>query len=517
MSKFELDSISKDRLANAALRLFAHKKFAYVVMDHEWNVIETFGALSFFGLPDLKQGDNAQDQIDFLIGLDSRQETEMAIMTNSSEKPASMMILPDEKTTFLALVDVSREFAQREYVQQKANDTQLLLDTQYRLTKELEQAQSELVTKNEQLKESTRLQNRFLSGVSHEFRTPLTSIVGYIDLSLKQLNDKVEGQLENHLLAVKRSSKHLLSLVENLLDHGKFDSGEFALSPTPTDLSELVADVNAIVSPLASAKQIDTQFNFSAKPNSKIFLDDSRLRQVFLNLIGNAIKFTEDGKITVDIDWNNDQLNVSVKDTGIGIKHDHLLKVKQAFWQAPKTGQAGTGLGLTITENILEMMGGELSLNSVYGEGTEVRFSLLAPEIDNESQHYSSSQLLDFKQESGLHFLLAEDDDDIAELMMLLLEEQGVEITRVSNGQEAVSKIDEAEFDLVLMDLHMPVLDGYKASKKIKKQGDTPILVMTASENDADRQRAQEFGCDGFLVKPVDINEVMQLANLLVA
>jgi CheY-like chemotaxis protein len=237
------------------------------------------------------------------------------------------------------------------------------------------------------------------------------------------------------------------------------------------------------------------------------------LRQCLVNLIGNALKFPDHGRVIVRVTHIDHELLISVRDTGIGISPEHLEKVRLPFWQAPNDGKVGTGLGLTITAKIIEMIAGSFSIVSTLGDGTTVNFMVCAPMLLPEFVEEIFAHVL---AAEPLNFLFAEDDYDIASLTSALLEERVVTITRVVNGAEAVRLLATTTFDLVLPDLHMPVMDGYSAVSAIRGKGDfTPIVVMIASSVKSDRDRAHRLGCDGFLVKPVDVGDLLALANQL--
>ena len=503
------------RIADISQYLFDHHQFAYFLLDQDWRVQETSNNIQDFGFSALPIGSDATDEIDFLVGMDVTENHELPMISSPAGDPIRVMFIPSDAMIIVVILDAEQEFIRQKQLQQKANENQLLLETQDKLLAKIEGTKKILESQNLQLQEASRLQSSFLSGVSHEFRTPLASIIGYTNLLLADQKNQPSSDNQEYLSAVKRSSKHLLSLIENLLDHGKFDSNEITLNPKPNDLVEVFHDVELLVRPLATTKQIDFEMKHSLNAEFFAVLDDSRLRQCLINIIGNAIKFTDVGGVYVEVIWEDDELQITVKDTGIGISKNNLAKIKQPFWQAPDTGKSGTGLGLTITERIIELMGGVLTIDSVEAKGTTVNFSVLAPQVEMATQQeLTALQTLS----KPLNLLLVEDDSDIAFLVSAMLEEKGVLVTHLHNGALAVERLQTQKFDLVLMDLHMPILDGYGAIEQIRASGNQiPILIMTASAIEADRGRAEELGCDGYLVKPVDIADLIALAEQLVS
>jgi len=504
-------------------QLFEKLELAYFCVDHSMVVKDVSSNLSEYGFTDICKGGNIEDCVDFMVGLDSHTEIDLPLVASPSGIPISVSLLPSEEQLTVVISNASTQAEHRQMLQQKANENELLVYRQKKLMAELERASTELEFKNKQLEEASRLQTSFLSGVSHEFRTPLTSIIGYTKLVRKDLQQVSEQMVprilktqdsQSYLSAVQRSSKHLLSLVENLLDHGKLDSNEIVIRPKRTDIAEVFEDARILLHPLSATKNIefDVDINFT-KPAFAV-TDDSRLRQCLINIIGNAIKFTDQGLVKVSVNWVSDLLTVSVQDTGPGISQEDLEKIRLPFWQAADTGKAGTGLGLTITERLIEMMGGELSIDSQLGGGTHVRFSLpmpVAPEGETNLDHSSDPEF-------ALKLLLVEDDSDIADLVCMMLNERGIDVTHVGNGALALDALCEEKFDIVLMDIHMPVMSGYDAIKELRTRGDkTPIVVMSASAMEADREKAELLGCQAYLVKPVDVDDILGIADAVLS
>lgn len=504
-------------------QLFNKLELAYFCVDHCMMVKDVSVNLSHYGFGEIPQGANIEDYVDFMVGMDSRTEIDLPLVASPSGIPISVSLLPSKEQLTVLIANASGAAEQRQQLQQKANENELLVYQQKKLMAQLEQASKELEYKNQQLEEASRLQTSFLSGVSHEFRTPLTSILGYTDLvkqNLQQLakeptvDEFIAQESDSYLRSVQRSSKHLLSLVENLLDHGKLDSNEISIRPKPTDIAEVFEDVELLLKPLCATKHIEFSVNTNFESQSHSFIDDSRLRQCLINLVGNAIKFTDKGSVELQAEWANEVLRVVVTDSGPGISSEDLDKIRLPFWQAADTGKAGTGLGLTITERLIELMGGELEIESELGKGTKVQFSIPAAVLDgselvgNEAANESPS----------LNILLAEDDSDIAELVVMMLVERGMRVTRVENGALAIQALKEDTYDFVLMDIHMPIMTGYEAMKQLREQGDkTPIIVMSASAVDADREKAERLGCTAYLVKPVDVDDIIGIAGQVLA
>ena len=514
--------VTTDILSDIIGRQLVNKlNVAFFVVDEQMNVCESSCNLSTYGFPELKKGTSVDDQIDFMIGIDASTELDLPFVASPSGASISVSMIPVKDKLTVLISDATDATEQRRLLQQAANENELLAERQKKLMAQLEIASEQLEQKNQELEEASRLQTSFLSGVSHEFRTPLTSIIGYTNLVKNDLQkvaagaDKSLEAGENYLGAVQRSSKHLMSLVENLLDHGKFDADDIVLHPRSTLLNQIVSDVELVLLPLSETIGIEFSVDFPSEQKLQLMVDDSRLRQCLINLVGNAIKFTDDGSVKVVMKYAEDILDVTITDTGIGISQEDLEKIRLPFYQAADTGKVGTGLGLTITERIINMMGGSLDISSEIGKGTIVHFDLCAPLIIPQARTQADT---DFECDgSTLHILLAEDDNDIAELVILMLSEQNVEVTHVANGALAVDSALNNHYDLILMDIHMPLMSGYDAIAELNEAGNnTPVVVMSASAVENDQRRAAELGCSAYLTKPVDAQEIIAMAKNLI-
>ena len=526
MVSVDVDGVSEKVLNCLNDYVFNKLCLAYVYIDHDLIVHEMSNNWVDYGFESFSLGSDVSSAIDFFVGVDTQQKLVLPIVETPSGQAVTVTMIPMDGGMTITVLDASSQMRYRSRLQQAANENELLVNKQRELMTMLQHASSELEYKNKQLKDANRLQTSFLSGVSHEFRTPLASIIGYTDQLQKNLSDFLTSEnsqsygsdisyferSENHARAANRSSQHLLSLVENLLDHGKIDSNEILMRPKAIDLKQVFHDVAMLMKPLCEAKVINLSIKVDEKRPEAVFIDDSRLRQCLINLIGNAVKFTDDGGVSVLGTWKGDRLFVTIDDTGLGISEDDLAKIKLPFWQAEGTGKAGTGLGLTITEKIIGLMGGKLTITSAIGEGTHVKFDLLAPKIDAVEQKEPVTQF-----NKPLKILLAEDDLDIADLVVMMLIESGVDVTHVANGAAALELINQHSYDLILMDLNMPVMTGYQAIEQLRTQNiDIPVVVMSASTLDDESHPIKKLDFDAYLVKPVKVDDILKVAAQLV-
>jgi PAS domain S-box-containing protein len=365
--------------------------------------------------------------------------------------------------------------------------------------------------------QASKAKSEFLANMSHEIRTPMNGLLGIIDL-LEQTNlSKIQKQ---YVDIVKNSGNTLLGIIKDILDYSKIEAGKIEILKEVFDpIKELESQAQTLLG-LASQKQIEFSFK---KPSESPFLiegDKIKLNQIFLNLVGNAIKFTpEKGK--VDVELSIDQvsgdsyfLNCSVKDTGIGISNHLIEKLSDPFYQIDSSATRnyqGTGLGLAIAKKLLEMMGGELEIHSEEGVGSVFQFSILVQKVNENdispvSKEPSWAEIKESGKENPLKILLTEDNDLNLQLMLLMLDQLGFKHEVARNGKDALEKVKASEFDIVLMDVQMPVMNGLEASTEIRKLPDKKDLIiigLSANVFDDDYMKAIEAGMDDYLTKPI--------------
>ncbi|SKB15537.1 putative Histidine kinase [Planktothrix sp. PCC 11201] len=356
----------------------------------------------------------------------------------------------------------------------------------------------------------------FLANMSHELRTPLNVILGFAQVMAH--DPALTPNLQEDLQTIRRSGDHLLSLINDVLDLSKIESGHCTLEETDFDLINLLHSLRNMLAERASSKGLELSFNINPDVPQFIKTDPQKLRQVLINLLGNAIKFTRQGGITLQVRHllgetelpHQSMIEFAVTDTGAGIAPEELDCIFDAFVQAKAGKQtvSGTGLGLTISRKLLQLMGGDISVRSTIGEGTTFSFNLRVTVSDDMEviPEQSDRLILGLAPGHTHHRILVVDDREENRLLLVrLLTQLGLEVREASNGLEAVQLWREWQPDLTWMDIRMPVLDGYEATKQIRaiEQGKSSIIIaLTAQASQSDRSLALAAGCNDYMSKP---------------
>ncbi len=379
---------------------------------------------------------------------------------------------------------------------------------------ELQKSLNELEIQKSKAEESTKFKSSFLANMSHEIRTPMNAIIGMTHLA-KQTS--LNAQQRNYIDKIKSASDNLLNIINDILDFSKIEAGKLELENIDFDMNELVSNVKNIVELKANEKNLELSFKNSCE-NSIFYGDSLRIEQILINLLNNAIKFTASGKVELVIkNMPNNIVRFCVRDTGIGMSESAQESLFEAFSQADVSTtrkHGGTGLGLSISRELVELMDGKIWVESELEVGSEFIFEIKLPYGNKEKLQPEVSEVK-IKEKvislRGSKILLTEDNSTNQEIILGLLEESGIIIDIANNGAEAVEKVKTKSYELILMDIQMPIMDGYEATKQIREiDKDIPIVALTANAMKEDFQKTLACGMNEHLNKPIDVEKLYE-------
>lgn len=389
----------------------------------------------------------------------------------------------------------------------------------------------EIMESEREARSANEAKTRFLFNMSHDIRTPMNAIIGYANLISEHVDkpDKVRDYIEK----IQSSSSLLLSIINHVLEMSRIESAKVTLNEQVGNIQKFVESIETVYEPAIQKKKLHCSFESDVQ-HENIICDETKVREIFLNIVGNAVKYTKEGgniwvsiceiaSLTPEIA----AYRIVVKDNGIGMSEDYLPHIFETFSREHSSTEVrveGTGLGLPIVKSLLDMMGGTIAVESKLGEGTqmtiEVSFPIASEQQVAERNAKNKEQLV--REWKGKRILLAEDNDLNAEIVMTLLRENGFVIERVADGKPCVDAVKNKPvgyYSVILMDIQMPQMDGYQATKAIRsldgERAAIPIIALTANAFDEDRQKAFACGMNAHVVKPIDMEKLLEALDSL--
>jgi signal transduction histidine kinase/CheY-like chemotaxis protein len=388
---------------------------------------------------------------------------------------------------------------------------------------ELKKSEKELKRAWEEAERANAAKSVFLANMSHEIRTPINAVLGFSELLGREVTSPL---LQNYLNSIKSSSKTLLNLIEDILDLSKIDAGELSLKPAFVSLKNLLEEIKNVFWVDMSNKGIDFNVFVSSNVPDLLFLDELRIRQILINLLGNAYKFTDSGSIAVNVKASKPQkvdnsdfvnLTMEITDTGIGIAREFQQVIFQPFKQQDEQDSrkyGGTGLGLAITKRLVDLMDGKISLESEENKGSTFKVSipciLTRKDVAPESKHNKEQRKVVFE---NANILIADDVEINRELLCGIVKGKGVKIYEASDGAEAIDFIDKYDFDMLLLDLNMPKANGFEVAEYIRRKSrnkNLPIIAISATRIARNEEKAARL-FNVFLTKPFRVKEIVEI------
>lgn len=470
-----------------------------MLIDANYRFVESWGDGRWCGLTAIEPSADVRDVAPYLIGIPVDAILRLEFLETPGDAIVNLHIVPDGDRCYVVLLDASADHGAIQSKQQTVNELRLMHGRQHKLIarqreliSELVEAKSELDHHRQDAERISANKSRFIAMMSHEFRTPLASIINYADLARESTSNS--NDIEKSIETISRSARHLASLVEAVLDDASLDAGQVELLEQNFDIHGLLDDMAAMMAPMAAEKGLSFATYMDPDMPKLVYADEVRLRQILINLLGNAIKFTHEGGVKLTTTYNNGRLVATVSDSGPGISIEDQERVFKAFERGSGRGETGAGLGLTITLRLVELMRGEVSLDSMPGEGCTV--SVHVPVATSDANASANSQVLPTPSEEtiaskALSILICDDDEDMIALIEHYLHRSGYGLITSSNSSEAIDKALKFDPDLVLMDCNVPGVGGVVAAKVLRERGYLkPIVALTASKLRDDQKRA---------------------------
>ena len=389
--------------------------------------------------------------------------------------------------------------------------TAAIAQLEIRHRKDLEYAsQIELQAKKAQ--EASASKSRFLISMSHDIRTPMNAIMGYTELMEKNIGNAEKEK--DYLSKIRSASTFLLDLINSILEMARIESGKETLNIKACNIYDIIESLNSVFEKQAEQKGLKYQCTTKIQ-HPYVYCDQIKFEEILLNIVGNSIKYTNEGMVLIQIEEGElGRFQCMIRDTGIGMSEEYLPHAFEDFTReksGAQTSVKGTGLGLSIVKSLVELMHGTIEISSQVNQGTTTRIEFhFEIASENELENKQETNIIDVR---GKHILLAEDNNLNAEIAMTLLSDYGFIVDHVSDGVACVKQVKENKYDLILMDIQMPNMDGYQATQKIREFSNIPIVAMTANAFEEDKQKALSVGMNDYIAKPMDIDKVLETVS----
>lgn len=504
-------------LVQLALRDFRNARFSVIWVQTLAKALENIGQQNYdvilldLTLPD-SAGINTLERVLAVAGL-----TPIIVLTGQTDIEFGLNTLKTGAAEYLVKGDFGYDGLARTifYTLHRAKLERELAEYRFHLEELVNQRTAELALAKEAAESANRAKTAFLANMSHELRTPLNAILGFAQLM--ERDPTLDSDHRRELQTINRSGRHLLALINDVLEISRIEAGHTLLQNKPFDFLDMLHSVEEMIRLRAAMKGLTFKLEQPGELPYSVVGDGQRLKQVLLNLLGNAVKYTEQGEITLRMTPCGERIRFEVSDTGIGIAPEDQTRIFQAFYQTDiglSLGE-GAGLGLTLSREFVHMMGGEISVQSQLGQGSVFTFSVPLPASDILPTTLARARVLGLQEgQAPVRILIAEDAADSREFIVRLLTSVGFEVRAVENGLQAIETFKTWRPHFIWMDIRMPVMDGYAATQQIRALpggDDVKIVALTASVFQERLGDILQAGCDDVLGKPFEEERLFQI------
>lgn len=493
--------------------LFRRAQPLLLSFGSDWILRDVQGDANFFGIDLDDAGRSVRRLQDLFIGVPLDREHDIPFVELANGRSAHVHLIVDAEGFHVLLLDADAEHSRQRAQQQLGHEAVLSGHEKTKAIGQLKEIRGELERQRASLEEGNALKNALIATLSHEFRTPLTSIFGYLHLLGQRADTADSTQAIN---AIRRNATYLFTLAENLLEYGRGESGAL-LNPVELDLNALARDVEHMIRPLAEEKGLSFSVRVVVVNNAgPLVFDEVRVRQVVINLLSNAVRYTVQGEISADFSWRDGRLGIEVCDSGIGIADDCRDSVFKPFNRGGQEGCKGAGLGLSIVRRLVDQMQGRLDLQSAPGRGS--RFLIELPPLAAPVGAATPGRRVGGPPWAlDADVLVVDDDADVSRLLEALLRDLGFRVRLAHNAAAAISEATRQAPDVLLIDVQLPGLSGNAVVFKLRSHGYAGrIVTLSATSTAAARDAALRAGADYYLTKPINLDQfvhVMQRAR----
>ena len=447
---------------------------------------------------------------DLFLGIDTEQAQQFPTVELPGGRFANIHLVPDGAQFHVALLGASTEMARQREVQQVGHEAALAGHEKSRALRKLKKTRGDLELQRARLEEANALKNALLGTVSHEFRTPLSTIFGHLDLLERRLPPDSPDMLA--VRAIRRGSTHLFALAENLLEYGRGENEAGLLNPRRVDLQKLAEEMRNIFLPLAEEQGLELYVNVELGSSAPAVFDELKLKQILINLLSNALRYTRVGSVNLKLAWDGKHLVLEVKDTGVGIAPEFREAVFRPFNRGAQAGAKGAGLGLASVQRLVGQMQGRLVLETVVGGGS--CFTLVLPPAPDALDEAKPEDAGAQPWPRDARALVAADDAEMRGLLALLLRDLGFSIAQARDANETFERTIATSPDLVVLDADMPGLSGNAAVYKLRAQRYAGRIVTLSDKGTTEaRDAAIAAGSDCFLTKPLDLERFARVVR----